>query len=245
MICSAIAPGAVAACAALSPPTPCRLNPPWRVAAKRCSIAASKTRAIFSAQRRAIPEQQDLIAAPERYAEAVPAAIDALEQARRRSWRWKSVPVTAGYSRLWQSATQMLSLWTTRQRCWRSRNSAPKQQGSTTSTSSKVIRAARRLLGSGPIWSVINMVLHHTPDPSRTLAEAAATLKPGGVLLITELCEHGQGWARESCGDLWLGFAPQQLQTWAAAAGLRKARPTIWPNATDSHYRCGSFRHPQ
>jgi ArsR family transcriptional regulator len=67
---------------------------------------------------------------------------------------------------------------------------------------------------------VMNMVLHHTPDPARTLREAAATLAPGGALLITELCEHGQGWARENCGDLWLGFAPEQLQAWAAEAGL-------------------------
>ena len=67
---------------------------------------------------------------------------------------------------------------------------------------------------------VINMVLHHTPEPARVLADAAAHLAPGGVVAVADLCRHEQGWARESCGDLWLGFAPEQLTAWAAAAAL-------------------------
>ena len=67
---------------------------------------------------------------------------------------------------------------------------------------------------------VINMVLHHTPDPGQVLKDIAATLAPGGVVLVTDLCNHDQGWARENCGDLWLGFDPQQLAAWAAEAGL-------------------------
>ena len=31
---------------------------------------------------------------------------------------------------------------------------------------------------------------------------------------------HDQAWAREACGDLWLGFAPSDLAGWAALAGL-------------------------
>ena len=52
------------------------------------------------------------------------------------------------------------------------------------------------------------------------LADLAAALKPGGVLLVTDLCAHDQGWARETCGDLWLGFEPEALTRWAADAGL-------------------------
>ena len=70
--------------------------------------------------------------------------------------------------------------------------------------------------------AVMNMVLHHTPDPAATLREAAAALAPGGALLVTELCEHQQGWARENCGDLWLGFPPEQIEAWAKDAGLRE-----------------------
>lgn len=67
---------------------------------------------------------------------------------------------------------------------------------------------------------VINMVLHHTPAPGRILADVAARLAPDGVVLVTDLCSHDQGWARENCGDLWLGFDPLELGGWAQAAGL-------------------------
>ncbi len=67
---------------------------------------------------------------------------------------------------------------------------------------------------------VINMVLHHTPAPGDVLRDVAACLAPGGVVLVTELCNHDQGWARENCGDLWLGFDPQELAQWAQEAGL-------------------------
>jgi len=68
--------------------------------------------------------------------------------------------------------------------------------------------------------AVINMVLHHTPSPARVLRDVAGSLVPGGVLLVTDLCSHDQGWARENCGDLWLGFDPAELTDWARAAGL-------------------------
>jgi ArsR family transcriptional regulator len=68
---------------------------------------------------------------------------------------------------------------------------------------------------------VINMVLHHTPSPGQVLADVAASLAPGGMVLVTDLCQHDQGWAREACGDLWLGFDPQDLGHWAVEAGLR------------------------
>jgi len=67
---------------------------------------------------------------------------------------------------------------------------------------------------------VINMVLHHTPSPEKMLRDVAACLAPGGVVLVTDLCSHDQGWARENCGDLWLGFDPQDLAQWADKAGL-------------------------
>ncbi|QIB65520.1 ArsR/SmtB family transcription factor [Kineobactrum salinum] len=67
---------------------------------------------------------------------------------------------------------------------------------------------------------VINMVLHHTPRPWQILRDVAACLAPGGVLLLTDLCRHDQAWARENCGDLWLGFDPEELAGWAHDAGL-------------------------
>ena len=77
-----------------------------------------------------------------------------------------------------------------------------------------------RLHGMQADCIVINMVLHHTPDPATVLREAAKHLHPQGALLITDLCRHDQGWARENCGDLWLGFEPAQLTRWASEAEL-------------------------
>ncbi|NWD06693.1 ArsR/SmtB family transcription factor [Pseudomonas gingeri] len=67
---------------------------------------------------------------------------------------------------------------------------------------------------------VLNMVLHHFAAPAEALKQMAALLQPGGSLLVTELCSHNQSWAREACGDLWLGFEQEDLARWATAAGL-------------------------
>lgn len=72
--------------------------------------------------------------------------------------------------------------------------------------------------------AVANMVLHHTPSPASLLADISNSLKPGGLLFVTELCRHDQNWASEACGDLWLGFDPEDLQSWAEAAGLREGQ---------------------
>ena len=67
---------------------------------------------------------------------------------------------------------------------------------------------------------VLNMVLHHFAAPAEALKQLAQRLKPGGSLLLSELCSHNQSWAREACGDLWLGFEQDDLARWAMAAGL-------------------------
>ncbi|CZT26829.1 ArsR/SmtB family transcription factor [Pseudomonas cerasi] len=67
---------------------------------------------------------------------------------------------------------------------------------------------------------VLNMVLHHFAVPAEALRQLAEHVKPGGSLLVTELCSHDQSWAREACGDLWLGFEQEDLARWAIAAGL-------------------------
>lgn len=70
---------------------------------------------------------------------------------------------------------------------------------------------------------VLNMVLHHFSDPALALRQLAKRVKAGGSLLVTELCSHDQGWAREACGDLWLGFEQDDLARWANDAGLTHA----------------------
>mgnify|MGYP000504161558 CR=1 FL=1 len=67
---------------------------------------------------------------------------------------------------------------------------------------------------------VINMVLHHTPSPAEIFSDLGALLKKNGQLFVTDLCRHDQSWVQDACGDLWLGFEPEDLSDWAASAGL-------------------------
>ena len=68
---------------------------------------------------------------------------------------------------------------------------------------------------------VANMVLHHVPSPVSLFNQAAQVLATGGSFLVTDLCLHDQNWAREACGDVWLGFDPDDLSAWAESSGLR------------------------
>ena len=71
---------------------------------------------------------------------------------------------------------------------------------------------------------VVNMVLHHTPNPREIFADASALLQSDGVLLITDLCRHDQSWVIEACGDLWQGFDPEDFSLWASENGLREGQ---------------------
>lgn len=76
--------------------------------------------------------------------------------------------------------------------------------------------------------AVVNMVLHHTPSPADIFQDLSAVLNPGGALLVTDLCRHDQGWAKEACGDLWQGFEPEDFSRWAKAAGLNEGQSSYF-----------------
>lgn len=65
-----------------------------------------------------------------------------------------------------------------------------------------------------------NMVLHHVASPSSLIGDMAKLIRPGGYLLITDLCQHDQDWARTSCGDQWLGFETDELDHWTSTFNL-------------------------
>lgn len=166
-------------------------------------------------------DQQDLIAAPERYAAAVDGLLDSLPVETRQlalevgpGEGWLLPRLAAQFERVIavDNAEAMLEV----------ARSAAADQGIDNIEFVLGDTSHERVVAAEANLAVMNMVLHHTPDPARTLGEAAAALAPGGALLVTELCEHQQGWARENCGDLWLGFAPEQIESWAAKAGLRE-----------------------
>ena len=69
---------------------------------------------------------------------------------------------------------------------------------------------------------VMNMVLHHVPTPAEIFRDAFDILQSSGVLVVCDLSHHHQEWTRENCGDLWLGFEPQELSNWAKLAGFQE-----------------------
>ena len=71
---------------------------------------------------------------------------------------------------------------------------------------------------------VCNMVLHHLPSPSAFFQKAAELLGASGRLLLIDLCPHQQDWARDICGDLWLGFDPVDLDQWAKTSGFLRGQ---------------------
>ena len=67
---------------------------------------------------------------------------------------------------------------------------------------------------------VLNMVTHHLASPAVAFGSARKLLRPEGCLLVVDLCPHDQDWARDACGDLWLGFEPEDLDKWALENNL-------------------------
>ena len=67
-----------------------------------------------------------------------------------------------------------------------------------------------------------NMYLHHAPEPAQAIKELVRTLKPGGVLCITDLDTHDHEWQREQMADVWLGFERDDIRRWYAEADLKE-----------------------
>lgn len=72
--------------------------------------------------------------------------------------------------------------------------------------------------------AVLILVLHHTADPGRVLAEAARALRPGGRVLIADMLSHDHDEYRQTMGHVWLGFSERQVERWCAGAGLERFR---------------------
>jgi len=71
---------------------------------------------------------------------------------------------------------------------------------------------------------VLNMVLHHLASPAEVFKQAQLLLNEGGCFSVIDLCSHNQDWTRDSCGDIWLGFDPDDLDNWADNACLSRGQ---------------------
>ena len=68
--------------------------------------------------------------------------------------------------------------------------------------------------------ALLFLVLHYVVDPIRALTEAQRVVKPGGILLVTDMLPHDRAEYRETMGHVWQGFAPEQLSSWLEEAGF-------------------------
>jgi ubiquinone/menaquinone biosynthesis C-methylase UbiE/DNA-binding transcriptional ArsR family regulator len=67
---------------------------------------------------------------------------------------------------------------------------------------------------------IIHQVLHYLDDGARAIREAARVLAPSGRLLIVDFAPHELEFLREEHAHRRLGFAPETMSQWLAAAGL-------------------------
>ena len=69
--------------------------------------------------------------------------------------------------------------------------------------------------------AVINMVLHHLPEPLKAIREVHRVLKKGKPFIIVDLETHKEETLRERFGDRWLGFSQQDIKAWLETNGFR------------------------
>ncbi len=69
--------------------------------------------------------------------------------------------------------------------------------------------------------AILNMVLHHAPQPEAVFRELRRVVRPGGWVLVADLQRHEQEWVREEIADQWLGFDEAELNSWLQQVGLQ------------------------
>ena len=69
-------------------------------------------------------------------------------------------------------------------------------------------------------YSLANMYLHHVERPAIAIGEMTRILKPGGIVVITDLDTHQHTFLRDEHHDRWLGFQRQDIRAWFRDAGL-------------------------
>lgn len=188
-------------------------------------------------------QQQDLIASYEQYADTVAQILRDAPLARRDTALEVGPGDGSFLAELSPRFKQVIALDNAEAMLERARSSAGAAQLHNIEFIHGDTRHPR-LAGLQADCVVINMVLHHTPSPQQILRDVAACLAPGGVVLITDLCRHDQAWARENCGDLWLGFAPEELADWAHAVGLADVASVYLAQRNGFQIQVRLFGHP-
>ena len=181
---------------------------------------ANQSQAFFARYADKFREQQELIAAFELYAKPVAELIGQ----RSRKQRWKTAleigPGEGGFLPVLSKACEhVVALDNSRDMLAKATRTCIDER---LNNIDLIEGVTDNLLARGDAFDLVvaNMVLHHVPSPADIFLDASALMNNGGCLVISDLCSHDQDWAKENCGDLWLGFEPEELTSWATDAGL-------------------------
>jgi ArsR family transcriptional regulator len=91
--------------------------------------------------------------------------------------------------------------------------------------------AVRRIALGAAELVLAGRMLHHAPEPARTVASLAELLVPGGRLLVVDYAPHDNERMRDAQADVWMGFEPADLVAFATQAGLSGAHVIEVPAA--------------
>src|SRR5262245_32825740 len=72
--------------------------------------------------------------------------------------------------------------------------------------------------------AMLSLVLHYSPDPARTLSEAARVCSAGGKVLLVDMLPHHHDEYRQQMGHVWLGFSEKQITKFLTGAGFEDVR---------------------
>ena len=77
--------------------------------------------------------------------------------------------------------------------------------------------------------AMLSLVLHYSPDPSRTLTEVARVCRPGAKVLVLDMLPHHHEEYQQQMGHVWLGFSEKQIVKLLTGAGFQSARVRVLP----------------
>ena len=100
--------------------------------------------------------------------------------------------------------------------------------------------ALQAAVGKGADLVMASRFLHHAPLPRDAISKLAALVGPGGHLIVIDYGHHDDEALREQQADVWLGFEPSELESFALDAGLvaptvRRIPPGFVRNPIDGH----------
>lgn len=206
---------------------------------------ADQSQAFFARHAEQFREQQELIAAFELYAEPVAELLRA--RAVRHVWRraLEIGPGEGGFLPVLAGLCQTVVAVDNSRNMLAKAGQTCRDEGLDNVTLIEGTTETLRDRCCPPFDLVVaNMVLHHVPSPADIFLDAAELMTPGACLVISDLRSHDQDWVKANCGDLWLGFEPEELSAWASEAGLEAGESLFVGLRNGFHIQVQEFWKP-